>query len=333
MVDVTYATDDDLERWNRRVERSRQGTPFHYREALTVFATHSGTSVHPLVAYKGQEIVGLFPVYELSKGLVTTVFSPPPRLKISYGGPLLLNFDKLKQRRTEKRHRRLVGNAVEFIDAELSPRYVQIRTSPHYDDVRPFAWRQFESEPRYTYVVDLDDGDAAALLDSFSSDARRNIRQSEGDCAIEEGGRDAIRNIIAQLQDRHEEQGLSFPITSEFVVALWRQLPEGTVRPYVCTVDGTFAGGMITLETDRAIYAWQGGAKTDSDLPVADLLGWHIMCDAMDRGIRYYDLVGANNERISEFKAKFAPRLETFYVVKRSTLPMDILASCYDKLK
>lgn len=333
MVDVRIADEEDMQRWDDLVERSPQGTPFHRRAALDVLAEHSGMTLHSLVGYKGQEPVGLFPVYERSRGPVTAVFSPPPDLKISYGGPILVNFGKLKRRKAEKRHQAFVDGCVELVDAELSPSYVHVRTTTRYSDVRAFTWNGFDVNPGYTYVVDLTPG-TDELLGEFSSDARRNVRNGhEADCEIEERDTPAIEQIIEQVRARHDEQNESYGVTPGFVTDLWRALPEGTVRPYACTVDGAFVGGMVTLEDNDTVYRWQGGAKTDADLPVNDLVDWRIMRDAVDRGLTRYDLVGANKRRISAYKAKFAPHLETYQEMERSTRPMRVATGLYNRLR
>jgi hypothetical protein len=320
MVDVRFADDDDMERWDDIVTRSPQGTPFHRRAALEVMAEHSGTTPHSLVGYKGQEPVGLLPMFELSKGGLTALFSPPPRLKVSYQGPVLVNLEKLKRRKREDRTTRFVDGCLETLEEELTPNYTHVRCGSRYIDARAFAWNGFDVRSRYTYVVDLTPG-PDALIDEFSSDARRNVRNGHDDrYEIFEGGAETIERIVEQVRARHEAQGEPYPVSTAFVTDLWRALPEGTVRPYGCTVDGEFAGGMITLESGDTVYRWQGGAKPESDLPVNDLVDWRIIRDAAERGLTRYDLVGANERSISRYKAKFAPHLEPYAEMESGTL-------------
>ena len=114
MVEVALANQDDIEKWDSYVDRSPQGNAFHYTESLATVAGYSGTELHRLIGYKGQEVVGLFPVFEhrvLGQG---ALFSPPPNLLIPYQGPALLNIDKLKQRKAERRHGRFVRGCFEW---------------------------------------------------------------------------------------------------------------------------------------------------------------------------------------------------------------------------
>ncbi|GKZ12536.1 GNAT family N-acetyltransferase [Haladaptatus sp. W1] len=323
---------NDVDRWNDLVERSPQGALFHRLEALEVQADHTGATFHPLVGYKGQEPVGLFPAFTISKGGVTTAFSPPPNLWLPHLGPVLLNMGKLKRRKAERRHRRFIDGCLDWLDREYAPKYVHVRTGGTYDDVRPFEWNEFEIQPRHTYEVDLTPGEEDVLA-SFSGDARSNIRTDDDRYEIHVGGPEAIRKIIGQVKARHDEQDEPYRLSPQFVVDLYRFLPDGAVRPYVCDVDGEFAGGMIALADDERVYRWQGGAKHDLDVPINDLVDWAIMRDAMDEGIPRYDLVGANERRLCGYKAKFNPELVRYHSLERGTRMMNLLTDVYKRFR
>jgi len=332
-IEIDVFGREDRDRWNQLVERSPHATPFHRYEALEVLADHSKADVHPLVGYKGQEPVGLFPVFGMYKGPVAAAFSPPPDLKISYLGPVLVNFEKLKRRKAERRHSRFVEQCLDLLDSELNPKFTLVRTSPWYDDPRPFSWNDFDVELAHTYVVDLSPG-RDELLSKFSSDARRNAtNEPDADVEIREGGAAAVRRIIEQVKERHDEQGESYLLSPETVSALHRELPDDALRPYVCAVDGQFAGGVVVLDDGDAVYRWQGGAKTDSNVSINDRLDWRIMTDAIDRGRSEYDLVGANNQRLCGYKAKFAPDLRTYYSIQDGTRSMNLVSGLYKQFR
>lgn len=330
-IEIEY--DDDGEKWNDYVERSPQGNPFHLRESVEAMAAHTNTDLHPLVGFKGQEPVGLFPLFEARRAGVSTLFSPPADLHVPYLGPALLNMEKLKQRKAERRHERFVDGCLEWVEEHVDPKYVQLRTDGRYRDLRPIMWNGFDVEPGYTYVVDLSVGEEA-LMSEFSSDARSNIRGADdADYTVEEGGLSAIRRIVGQVRDRYQAQDEFYGLTPAFVADLYRRTPEGTVRPYTCTADGEFLGGMVALELGDTIYRWQGGAKHDADLPVNDLVDWAIMRDAIDRGVDDYDLVGADTPRLNGYKAKFGPDIREFHNATRSNPVMDLAAELYRRLR
>jgi hypothetical protein len=61
-VEITHRTDAD--EWNGYVEQSPQATPLHRHEALALIAEETGTTLHTLVGFTGQEPVGVLPLFE-----------------------------------------------------------------------------------------------------------------------------------------------------------------------------------------------------------------------------------------------------------------------------
>ncbi|MFA9416647.1 lipid II:glycine glycyltransferase FemX [Natrinema sp. HArc-T2] len=322
----------DAEEWNRYVERSADSNPFFRAEALRLQAVDTDTTAHLLAGFKGQEAVGIFPIFEYTKGPVTGAFSPAPHSWTTYLGPALLNVDKLKQRKADRRIKRFIDGCLEWIETELSPLYSKFVTGK-LDDVRPFVWNDYDVKPSHTYVVDLD-GSEDDLLNRFSSDARSNIRNADEDSyTIEEGDTDDVERIVEKVRQRYESQGQPFRLSVDFARAVHEQLPDGAIRPYVCRVDGEFLGGILVVESDRTRYRWQGGVKPDVDIDIAinDLLDWHVMRDGLHAGIEEYDLVGAGVPSINRYKAKFNPRLETHYEITSGAFGIDLLVDQYQK--
>lgn len=333
-IDVSREEDLTPDEWNRLAERARYTDAIHQFEALEVLAEHSGSTVHRLVGYKGQEPVGIFPVFERQYGPLTAVFSPPPSLRIVYLGPGLLNMDKLKQRKTERRQRQFVDGVFEWIEDTVDPKYVHIRTAPGYPDVRPFTWNDCSVDPTYTYQVDIT-GSESDLLGRFSRDARSNVRSAEEyDYDIAERGPGAIDRILEQVRARYESQDISYQVTPEFVHDLYERTPEGTVRPYTCRLDDEFVGGILAFEFGDTIARWQGGVKPDADreFPTNDMLDWSLMQAGRSRGLTTYDLVGADNPRINRYKSKFSPRLAPFYSIERGTTLGNLASRVYKQI-
>lgn len=314
---ITRIDSTDRDQWDRAVERAPEANIFHQWDALDVVRKHSGAKLHPLMAMNGQEPVGILPLFEERQGRQRNVLSPPWVLESSSLGPALVGLDQMSQRKQERYTREFVDGCLQWVDKNLDPDFVRIRTDGRFGDVRPFSWAGFDAAPYYTYVVDLD-REEDDILDSFSRDARSNITGADEDrYEVRLGGPDEIRYTVRQLQDRHAEQDKEYRIEESFVLDLYEALPEGQVRPYVCAVDGEDATGLLVLEYGSRAYRWEGGAKNDTDLPVTDLLDWHAMRGARERGMTGYDLVGANVPRLCGYKAKFSPELEVYYNLYR----------------
>lgn len=331
-MSIEITTPDDADEWNRIVDRADGSTPFHRFEALEVFAEHTDSTLHPMIGYKGQEAVGLLPAFGLRKGPVMTAFSPPPDKKISYLGPVVLSKAGMKQRKSERRHRRFVESAIEHLDETVDPRYINIRSPTEYVDPRPFVWNDFTPSPRYTYRLNLD-RDPDEIISAASSDLRSNVRKTDSDAyEIALGDRAGMEQIVSHAKRRHEEQDVAYDVTPKFVRDLSRALPEA-MRSYICTADGEFVGGTIVLQDGQTVYRWQSYADFDASVPAQDLLDWHVIQEAIEDGRTRYDLVGANNPRLCEYKAKFAPDVATYYELERSGPAVNVLKSLYNSLR
>ncbi|MEM4781033.1 MAG: GNAT family N-acetyltransferase [Halalkalicoccus sp.] len=314
------ADGDELDEWDSYVNRSEAAGPFHQREGIELLADHTGTTLHPLVAYKGQQAIGILPVFEQEKGPFTMVLSPPSHTEVYYLGAALLDTHQLKQRKKERRNRRFAYTCHEWIEENLSPDLTHIRTVDRYQDLRPFKEKGYAVEPYYTYVTDLTPSEDDLLME-LSSDARSNVRNTdEAAYDIEVGGLAEAKEIIERVRERHDDQELDYHIDDQYITRLYTKFPEGQVKPYSCwDSEGEFIGGIVAIEHEDTIYRWQGGTKGDAEIPVNDLLDWHVMTDAKSRGIERYDFVGANQRRICRYKSKFAPDLATYHgALKRS---------------
>lgn len=329
-VEVERVTDTDT--WDSLVARSETTTPFHRYDVLDALADHTDCELHPLVGYVGQEPAGLFPVFERTIGPLSAVFSPPPNEKIPYQGPAVFLNPQMKRRKRERRHRRFIEAALTYVDDEIGPRFINVRTGVGYDDPRPFLWNGFSPTPRYTYHVDLT-RDPDELLADASSDLRSNVRKTDADdFEITTGGRTGMEQVLTNVRRRHEEQGLSYDVTPGLIRDLARVAPDAFTS-YLCTVDGSFVGGAIVASDDDTVYRWKSVAQFDASIPVQDVLDWHVVTEAKDDGLETYDLVGANDRRLCKYKAKFAPRVETYYRLERSGPAAGALANLYARFR
>ena len=335
-IEVTRLEETEGDRWNRYVGRASNALPFHRHEALKAIASESGSDLHLLVGLKGEEPVGLLPLFYEKRGPGRTLqylTSPPTMIQVPYLGPLLLTDSKMKQRKEEKRNKRFIENCNEWIDTNFDPDYVHIHTHDRFSDARPFIWNEYDVEPLYTYVLDLMP-DEDALLEKFSSDARNNIRNANEDrYSFEKGDDETIRRIVKHMRRRISGIDERYHgITPELGVKMYNALPDGYVRPYELWVDGEYAGGGITLESDDTVFRWQGFSKSPVDFPVNDVLDWCIMRRAANNELDRYDLVGAMESRLCEYKAKFNPEPRVVYAASRKSLRMHGLLSVFNHL-
>lgn len=332
-IEVERADKEQMEEWDQLVSRATAGSFFHRRAVLEVLEAHSSSIFHPLIGYKGQEPVGLFPLFEVSKGPLKMAFSPPPKLAVPGLGPTLVNADKLKQRKREKRTRRFIEGCLEWIELKIGPKYTRIVTTPGLTDSRPFAWNEFEVTPKYTYHVDLSPG-KNEVMDRFKKSLRSDIRRSTNEeHTIERGTVEDVQFVVEKVRERYQAQDREYNVTESYATDLFETLGPESISVYIGRINGERVSGILAPRHKSTIYYWQGGGKPDISLPMNDLIHWQIIKDSIDDGINTYDLVGANTPRLCRYKSKFNPNLKPYYVVERGTKVMNAVSDIYKKFQ
>ncbi|WP_252698790.1 GNAT family N-acetyltransferase [Natronosalvus vescus] len=321
----------EADEWDRYIDRSPTGTIFHLHDFLETVDKHVNGTVIRLIGYNGQEPIGVIPFVEIKKFGISTAFSPAPRMGLPYQGPILLGNPSPKRRKQEKQHKRFIENSLTWLDNEIGPSYVYMRTHPAYDDPRPFAWNGFTLTPRYTYCIDVT-RDIDEIKMSFSKSLRRYLDPDEDQYRIEEQGEDGIRFIYQQTRDRYEAQDKTYAVKEDFLLDLYNIFPDGWVRPYVGIVNDERVAGILIFDDGETIYFQEGGAIPDVDFPINDILHWHIIKEAKKRGVKAYDLHGANTPRLCKYKSKFNPELEQYYGIEKGTRFMNIISEGYKKV-
>jgi len=95
------AGDDQQKEWDDIVASSSHGTIFHTWKWLRIVEKHTKMRFLPLMAYKGNELVALYPFFIQKRGIFSLAFSPPPQTYLLYLGPVIRGYDALKQDKKE----------------------------------------------------------------------------------------------------------------------------------------------------------------------------------------------------------------------------------------
>lgn len=337
---------------------------FHAPEALSVLDRHAQGDLQLYGGFKGDQAVGLLPLFVHRRPYGTTITSPPPGLLVPRLGPILMPTSP-KRRKREKVNKSFVGGVLSAVSgneddgssgaasAEASaidrllggvgvdprPDIYRIVCGSGYADPRPFVWNEFGVEPNFTYRVDVDDRDPDDLLTSFSQGLRREIRDAEElPVEVRCEGRDAARRIYHGTRARYEEQDEPFPVDWAYVADVLDAL-EDRHRVYVVRdEDGEFLAGITALYSADAACYWMGGTRVTHDgVSINSLLHWEILRDIAEdpelADVTGYDLFGANTERLCRYKAKFNASLRSYYVVESGGLELDLAKAVYQLTK
>jgi len=313
-----------LDEWAELLPSSGVG-PFHQPEMLTLLDEYEEGDLQLLGGFRGQQPVGLFPVFVRKRYPLRFVISPPPGLAVPWLGPVLMPTSP-KQRKREKLNEQFTEKALEAVDADDFRTLFGIVGSPKYGDPRPYLWSSKNVDPRFNHVLELADRDEEEVLKSFTSDLRKEIRKrDELDVAITTEGTAAAERVCGELKERHADQGLTYPTPRAFARELVDRLDDHT-RVYVARgPDGEFLSGITLLYANGDAIFWQGGTKASYDgVSVNSLLHWEIITDILGDpelgSVDRYHLGNALNRRISRYKSKFNGEPVVNYEIKSNLM-------------
>jgi hypothetical protein len=187
----------------------------------------------------------------------------------------------------------------------------------------------------FTYCLDIEGKGVDTVRQDFSSSLRREIRDAEElDITVHREGLDGVQEIHEDTRARFEEQDEHYGRTWEYVRDLAKALEE-RCRAYVARdPDGEYVSGITVLYSNDMAYFWQGGTKaTYEGTGINGRIHWAIIEDIADgdpvEAVGQYDLMGANTERLCQYKSKFGADLVPYYLVETDGPGMDVAKRAY----
>jgi len=325
-----------LSEWAERLPETGYEV-FHTPAALSAIQTHADGELRLFGGFKGEQPVGLLPVVEQSRAVGRALMSPPPGMNVPRLGPIVMPTSP-KQRKRERVNRTFVEAVLDELDTDGPLALLRLLTMCGYDDPRPFLWADFALTTKYTYMIDLDGTDPDRVMQSFSKSLRRDVsRARESEVTVGVEGHDATREVFEQTRDRYAEQDRGFPLSWDYVSDLVAGLDD-RARTYVARDSaGDFLSGVTALFGPDCAYFWQGGTRAEHDVAVNSLVHWRIIEDVLTdpafESVTAYDLMGANTQRLCEYKGKFAGDLVPYYEIETDSPAMRLAKTAFSAVK
>ena len=330
-IELQMAGNEELKNWDSLIEDSPYGTIFHTLDWLKIVEKHTNTKLYPLIGSKGEEIIGVFPMFYKKKGPLKMVFSPPPKTGIPYMGPVMIGYNKLKQEKKESLLMDFFTGVDNFIHNNLKPDYIYSELPPGLIDCRPFKWLGYQVEPMYGYLLDISIG-LSNLESNFSMQARRNIKKAKKDgMSIELGSKEELLVLYERLYDRYAEQDRKIPISKDYIIDIFdKYFPENLKVFIIRRQEEIISGGIKLCYKDR-IIDWIGQPKT-TVRTANDFLHWGVIKWGIEHKLNYYEILGANTLSISQFKSKLNPSLDIYFGIKKATISGIAAEKLYKKI-
>lgn len=310
---------------------------FHTPEMLSVLDDHTTADLRLYGGFKGQQTVALLPLFvrRTPSFAPDAVFSPPPGMGVPYLGPILMPASP-KQKKQERLNRKFVDAVLDELEFTGSRTMLRTLAGPEYDDPRPFVWSDMDLVPRFTYRLDFEGQSMDDVLGQFSKSMRYEMRKgADLDVTVERGGIDAAKRVHADVTERFEEQDADANLTWEYLRDVFTELGDRS-RVYVARdPDGEYLSSIFVLYSNDTVYYWQGGARASYDnISANSILHHRILTDAVEDppfdSLSTYDLVGANTERLCNYKAQFGGDLVRYYLVESDDAVTKLAKQAYN---
>ena len=330
-IELEIAKDD--KEWNELIKKSPHGSIFHTWKWLKISEKYTNTKLYPIIGYKGEEPIGIFPIFYKKKYFIRMAFSPPPHTGVTYLGLLLINYNKLKESKRLSYLIEFHKFVDEFICKELNCNYILITTPPNFIDARPFKWTNYTLDPIYNYRIYLSVG-LDKVWENFKPELRSHIkRTNKRGVKVEFGDINDLKFIYESLVWRYKEQGRSIKVKFDYLKEIYENYKK-YMKIFISKFNDEPIGGIVVTAFNGVVSYWIGGAKAKlKGLSPNDLAQWEAIKWAYENGFKYYEEIGAGTENLSHFKAKYNPELTICFTAKKSSALSSLIEKIYMKMK
>lgn len=323
---------EDREFWDKLVMSSPHGTIFHTWDWLKIIEKHCQCKLYPFVGFKGTTPVISIPLFQMKKGFIKMVFSPPPHMAIPFLGQIIPNSDDLKQNKFESTYYDFSDAIDAFLKSE-GVDYVNIVTPPDFIDGRPFLWNNYDVIPQYNYIFDLKLG-KDTLWRNLKKQTRKNITRAIGKgITTEIGARDELKKIYQLLIERYSQQEKKSGLKLDYLLDLYDNSPDNFFI-VIAKYDGKLVGGLINLLYGDNVMSWIGNTKSSiKGYYPNDLLIWQSIEYACKKNFLHFIEIGANTRRLTEYKSNFNPNLLMNLKISKKKFHVGLFEKLYMKYR
>lgn len=168
---------------------------------------------------------------------------------------------------------------------------------------------------KYTFILDLTKTEEE-LLQAMHPKTRYNIRvaQKHGVTIAEDDSQKAFQAYLDLSQETTNRQGF-YAHNQTYHRVMWDMLHKaGIAHLFTANYDNKIlAAWIIFVFGDTVYYPYGASSRENRDVMAPNLMLWEIARWAKNKGIKFFDLWGADpSQGFHKFKEGFAPRLVEF---------------------
>jgi lipid II:glycine glycyltransferase (peptidoglycan interpeptide bridge formation enzyme) len=262
--------------------------------------------------------------------------SGPSHAYLLYLGPVIVDYELLKQDKKEGLFIQIQEEVDKFIFEKNKCIYSRIRTSPGILDSRPLRWAGYQIDPLYTYRIPLMKG-TKTVWENVDGKLRVKINKAikEG-ITVRSGDWEDLEFIHRSLFTRFQEQGVKSADFTKYLRTLYESFYPDTLKIFIAEYKEERVGGIITLCYKDVMYHWVGVPKSSLEgISPNDLVQWEAIKWAIEHGFKIYEIMDSgDNSRLRVFKSKWNPDLIIWYsATKHSSIVYKIGESIFNILR
>jgi hypothetical protein len=271
------------------------------------------------MAYLGEHLLSVYPVFLHSWGMLRVSDSPASEGFMVYLGPVIVDYENMSQERREHTVLSLLKRVDDYLFSERGCRLVRVHLSPEILDTRPFIWTGYLVRPAYTYRIDLAKG-IDGVWQGFDRKLKADIRKAEKlGVRVREGGLDDLLSIHDALFQRFREKGMEKKECREYLAGIFREFHGDHMRVFVAEHEGRVVGSVVALLYKDTARFWLGTPKSDmKGVYPNNLAQWEAMKWAAANGYRTCENMDTGDDPTrAPFKAKFNADLALWFKADR----------------
>lgn len=316
--------DQENDLWDNFINISDNATVFHQLSWLKTAEKHSQMKLFPLVVFKGTKLVCICPLFLRQKYGFKVLLSPPNGCGIPFLGPVF-NIPASNRYNFERTYSEILEEIISFSKNQIRYDYFGMTHTPEIQDVRSYKNKGFSINPCYTYRFNLQKGQEW-ILENFNGAARNIMKKAKSyeKLSISNETNNAY-NILELLEIRYAEQNLTFKINQSYIDLLLASPIKDNIEVISAIYQNHVVAGDIVLVFKKKAYVWQRAIKREINVAgTGELILWEKTKELIQRGIEYYDFVGANTPHICKHKSKYGADLVPYFDVFKTTIKGNI---------
>lgn len=284
-------------------------TVYHHPLWLEAVQDGLGMKVIILGVYDGQELLGVLPGF-VAKKYVVRLFGAPLR------GTMTPYLGWLYKNDAEPRTQAILDRVQGFCSQVLHCQYAEIGFIDAPADsgasTVPDGWHVAQRE---TYMLDLRMG-LAALWKNLEQRGRYEVKKATKLGVVIESVSDRrlMDDFYPMLEATYGRHHAISPHPKHFFLALHdRLVPHGMMEVLAAKHDGRVIAIGLFVHDEREIRFMSGASLAEyHQLRPNNLMQWHLISWAAQRGLSRYDLGGKGHATIDKFKETFGPTVHSY---------------------